>query len=116
MEYHAHGKCMVHTCYHAEVSLCFECIKHLDYVLMSETSQNVDFLAEVLDVLLGLAMLHDELHGCDLACAFTTTFVDLRETRRRKTNMNRPPQIRRTETRKCWPKLSKYLSEGSFTN
>jgi hypothetical protein len=49
----------------------------LDDVFVPQVPQDLDLLAQVLDVLLAFAVLHDEFHGCDLASAFATTLVDL---------------------------------------
>jgi len=53
-------------------------VQHLDDVLVPEVPQDLDLLPQVADVLLALALLHDELHGRDLAGAAAAAFVDLR--------------------------------------
>lgn len=62
---------------HAEVCLGLKSVQHLDNVLMPQLPQDLNLLPQVLDVLLAFAVLHDKLHGCDLACALPPAFVDL---------------------------------------
>ena len=64
-------------CDHTEVSLGFKGIQHLYDVLMTQVPQDFDLLSQVPDVLLTLAMLHDELHSSDLASEFSAPFINL---------------------------------------
>ena len=68
---------MAKFCDDTEVSFCLKSIKHLDDIFMLEVSENFDLLPQILDVFLTLAMLHDELHGCDLSSELAATFVHL---------------------------------------
>jgi hypothetical protein len=43
---------------------------------MTQRSQNVDFLSEVLNVLFGLAVLWDELQGDDLRAVLATSLLE----------------------------------------
>ena len=68
---------MSQFCDYTEISLGLKGVQHLNYVFVSKITQNLDFLPQVLDVFLAFAMLHDELHGRDLPCKLSATFVYL---------------------------------------
>ena len=53
---------------HAEVGWRFKIIQHADDVLMAQRAEDLNLLPQALDVLLRLAVLHDELHGNHLPC------------------------------------------------
>ena len=65
------------ACHDAEIRLCFKRVEHLDDVFVPEALENLYLLPEALNVLLALAMLHDELHGRDLARLLPPALVDL---------------------------------------
>ena len=62
---------------YAEVRLGLKGVQHQDDVLMAQVAQYLNLLAQVADIFLALAVLHDELHGCDLACVLAAPLVDL---------------------------------------
>lgn len=68
---------MTKLCDDTEVSFGLKGVQHLNDVLMPQPSQDLDLLPQISDVLLALAMLHDELHGCDLTCKFAPALVHL---------------------------------------
>ena len=59
----------------AKLSLGLERIHHADDVVVLQPAENLDLLAQGLDVLLRLAVLRDELHGGDLARELATRLV-----------------------------------------
>mmetsp|Transcript_23406 Transcript_23406/g.56011 ORF Transcript_23406/g.56011 Transcript_23406/m.56011 type:complete len:249 (-) Transcript_23406:293-1039(-) len=61
----------------AEVGLRLKSIKHLYDAFVSERAKDFNFLPEVLQVLLALAMLHNELHSSDLTSIFPPPLVHL---------------------------------------
>ena len=68
---------MSKLCDHAKICLGLKGIQHLDDILMPQPAQDLDLLPQVPDVLLALPMLHDEFHGCDLACELPAPLVYL---------------------------------------
>ena len=64
---------------HAEFVGCLERVQQQDDVLVVEAFQNVDFLPQIVELLLCFASLGDELKSDDLPAALSAPLVDLSE-------------------------------------